>query len=188
MKRLFAAIKVEPDPNFVKTFAELNSTLHYERIKWVETENIHLTLKFFGETPEDLIPGILSAMAVAASTVDPFLFSISDTGIFGSRYDPKVIWFGIKNCEPLLKLAANLNIGLEKAGWPGDRQNFVPHLTIGRIRQLRDKELFQRTIARFAHTYIQQQAAGKLTLFESILRREGPLYLEVASYKLGIKS
>ena len=55
MKRLFAAIKVTPDENFLKIYYGLMKGLHFAKINWVKPENMHLTLKFFGETPEEKI-------------------------------------------------------------------------------------------------------------------------------------
>ncbi|MFU8845056.1 MAG: 2'-5' RNA ligase family protein, partial [Bacteroidales bacterium] len=65
MKRLFAAIKVMPDEEFMRVFMTLKRDLKNEKIKWVDPENIHITLKFFGETPESKIPlinDVLSAV------------------------------------------------------------------------------------------------------------------------------
>ena len=52
MKRLFVAIKITPNDEFLKIFQELKQDLKHEKIRWVETRNLHLTLKFFGETCE----------------------------------------------------------------------------------------------------------------------------------------
>ena len=96
MKRLFAAIKIHPSPKYISTFNELTTSLKHERIKWVEPENMHLTLKFFGETEENKIADIQLALSNAVSKSRTFTLKFSDTGIFGSRYDPRVVWFGIK--------------------------------------------------------------------------------------------
>ncbi|MEI6060637.1 MAG: RNA 2',3'-cyclic phosphodiesterase [Bacteroidota bacterium] len=184
MKRLFAAIKIHPTARYISLFNEITSSLRHERIKWVEPENTHLTLKFFGETDERKIPAIEQALADAVAQAGPFTLSIANTGIFGSRYDPRVIWFGIEKQEALDKLALATFSELEKCGWEKDRQNFVPHLTIGRIREVQDKKLFQQIIIKYNTLEIQEENVVGITLYESILRREGPLYLEVHSFNL----
>jgi RNA 2',3'-cyclic 3'-phosphodiesterase len=185
MKRLFAAIKIQPSGEFVRILNLMKEELHYARIKWVETSNIHLTLKFFGETDEKLIPSIKNALQAAATQSESLIMKISRTGIFGSRYDPKVVWFGIDPDPKLGQLAANTPVELQRTGWEPDRQNFVPHLTIGRIKELKDKALFQQVIDRYREVYIQDQEVSELILFESILRKEGPLYVKLASFNLG---
>jgi len=184
MKRLFAAIKIHPSVRFISLLNELSSSLHYERIKWVEPENMHLTLKFFGETDEKQIPAISLALQTAARQLKPFTLTISNTGIFGSHYDPKVIWFGIAEQPMLYQLAAGIFAELQKCGWQPDRQNFVPHLTIGRIREIKDKPLFQKIIAKYNTIEIQEELVPEIVLYESILRREGPLYVELLTVKL----
>lgn len=184
MKRLFAAIKIHPSPEFISVVSSMTAELKHERIKWVELHNMHLTLKFFGETEEPRIPAIYEALTSATANADSFTLHINRTGIFGSRYDPRVIWFGIDLEPGLLKLAENVFDNLQQAGWEPDRQNFVPHLTIGRIKELKDKALFQQVIARYREVKIQEQNVNELILFESILRREGPEYIALRKFPL----
>jgi RNA 2',3'-cyclic 3'-phosphodiesterase len=184
MKRLFAAIKIHPSARYISLFNEITSSLRHERIKWIEPENIHLTLKFFGETDEKKIPGIKQAIEAAVKSSNTFSLKIANTGIFGSRYDPKIIWFGIEIQNELDNLAKNIFTELEKCGYETNRQNFVPHLTIGRIKELKDKSLFQQIIGKFNTVEIQEEKVTEIILYESILRRKGPLYVEVFSAKL----
>jgi 2'-5' RNA ligase len=186
MKRLFAAIKIHPSDKYRQLFNGLNSALRQEKIKWVEPENMHLTLKFFGETDEKQIPGIRKALVGVTADNQPFIMKIADVGVFGSHYDPRVIWFGIEKNPALLQLAENTLSRLETIGWERDRQNFVPHLTVGRIKELRDKPLFQQVMEKFRKVEIQEEQVREIILFESILRREGPLYLKVASFSLAV--
>lgn len=184
MKRLFAAIKIHPSAKYISLFNEISSSLRHERIKWIEPENTHLTLKFFGETDEAKIPAICHALEAAVALSKPFTLKISNTGIFGSHYDPKVLWFGIEKNDELENLAQNIFAKLAKYGWEQDRQNFVPHLTIGRIKELKDKPLFQKIIGKYNTIEIQEENVTEIILYQSILRREGPLYLTVFSAKL----
>jgi 2'-5' RNA ligase len=181
MKRLFAAIKIYPSARYISLFDEISSSLRHERIKWIEPENTHLTLKFFGETDDVKIPAICLAIKAAVAQSKPFTLKISNTGIFGSRYDPKVLWFGIEKLDELDELARNIFAELVKCGWEADRQNFVPHLTIGRIKELKDKPLFQKIIGKYNTVEIQEENVTEIILYESILRRDGPLYVNVFS-------
>ena len=108
MKRLFAAVKIHPSAEFLKTYNSLKSGLHFARITWVKPESIHVTLKFFGETEENRIPDISKILHEVAGRHQPFASELVNVGIFGSSYSPKVIWFGIEKSEPLKKLGIDV--------------------------------------------------------------------------------
>ncbi len=186
MKRLFAAVKVHPSPEFMKTYNSLRSGLKFCRITWVKPESIHITLKFFGETEEKRIPEISRVLKEVASSHKPFTSELVNVGIFGSSYAPKVIWFGIENAEPLKKLGSDVLQSVETIGWEHDRQNFVPHLTIGRIKEIPDKQLFQKIIDGHKKTRMQEIDIREFHLYESILLKDGPVYKVLESYKLSV--
>ncbi len=72
MKRLFAAVKIHPSPEFLKTYNSLKTGLKFSRITWVNPENIHITLKFFGETEEKRIPDISRVLKEVAARHNSF--------------------------------------------------------------------------------------------------------------------
>jgi 2'-5' RNA ligase len=184
MKRLFVAVKIEPGENFLKVYYSLKKELQNEKIKWVEPQNMHITLKFFGETPEQDIEIINNVLAESAKLHSAFAFSIKNTGIFGSRYNPKVIWFGINNQEKLQNLGLDILSALDVAGFKRDRQNFVPHLTVGRIKYLTNKNRFQKTIDKYKDLFLQDVNVGKFTLYESVLKPTGPVYYPLDEFYL----
>jgi 2'-5' RNA ligase len=184
MKRLFAALKVHPSEEFIARYYGLKKYLKQEKIRWVDPENIHITLKFFGESPEHHIPAIDIALKQAASATSVFGFDVIDTGIFGSRYKPRVIWFGIKPEEQIVQLSTTVFDKLEGVGIQRDSQNFVPHITIARITRLEDKDHFQKVIDKYREGFIQKEEVTHFHLFESHLGPGGPKYEIISSYKL----
>ena len=186
MKRLFVAVKIHPSAEFLKTYNSLKMGLKFSRITWVNPENIHITLKFFGETEEKWIPDISRVLKDVAARHNSFTCELVNVGIFGSSYSPKVIWFGIDRSEPLKKLGIDILQSVEAIGWEPDRQNFVPHLTIGRVKEVPDKHLFQRIIAEHKKTWMQEVSVQEFYLYESILNLQGPVYKVIESYKLGV--
>jgi RNA 2',3'-cyclic 3'-phosphodiesterase len=184
MKRLFAAVKIHPSPEFLKIYNDLRSGLKFADIKWVKPEIIHVTLKFFGETEERKIAEISRVLKEVALHHKPFSCELENVGIFGSSYSPKVIWFGIGNSEPLKNLGREVIQSCEPIGWEPDRQNFVPHLTIARIKNVPDKNLFQSMIDRHKSAFIQEFSVAEFHLYESILQREGPVYRILETYGL----
>jgi 2'-5' RNA ligase len=183
MKRLFIAIKVTPDEGFLIGFRELKRDLRHERIKWVEENNIHITLKFLGETDEKLVPAIAATLRNTAGDFARFSFSLTGTGIFGSRYDPRVVWCGIEPYKQLQDLMKRIHQDMGLHGFEPDRQNLVPHLTLGRIKFLQDKQLFQSVLE--AHRDIQSDPvhAKEFILYESILKKEGPVYIDLERFR-----
>jgi 2'-5' RNA ligase len=184
MKRLFAAIKITPDENFLKIYFGLLKELHFAKINWVKPENMHITLKFFGETMEEKIKLIDEIISESIDNSTPFIISLINTGIFGSSYNPKVVWFGIDNSEILTKLAENLLENLHVNSFLRDRQNFVPHLTIGRIKDVQNKHLFQQKIDEYKSSFIQEIKVDNIILFESLLSSSGPQYNKISEYSL----
>lgn len=184
MKRLFIAFKITPDTNYLSIYNHIKNARSADRITWVKPDVTHFTLHFFGETAENNIPVISECARKAASEIETFEISIANTGIFGSRYDPRVIWFGIDPNKKLTQLHSNLKSELATQGWISDRQNFVPHITVGRIKEIRDKSLFQEDINKVRNAFIMQQKVDHITLYESILRPQGPEYIALEQFKL----
>ncbi len=180
--RLFAAIHIMPDDVFSMTFEGLRQTLDYNIIKWVDLHNMHITLRFFGETNPEEVPIITGALQKAVTGFKPFNLTLEKTGVFGSRYDPRVIWFGIKENPALLQLHKNISQALEEAEYFGDRQNFVPHITVGRIKEIRDKHFFQQIIDRFSDVKLLTQPVDSFSLYNSELKKEGPIYTSIETF------
>jgi len=145
---------------------------------------MHLAHKLFSETNETKIPAIRQALETTVTQSKPFSLILANTGIFGSPYDPKVVWFGIDQNAELENLARNIFSEIAKCGWEPDRQNFVLHLTIGRIRELKAKLLFQQIISKYNTVKIQEENVSKNILYESILRWEGPEYIAKGVFRL----
>ncbi len=185
MKRLFIAIHIPCGVRLLEILTDLRNRLEHERISWSKPDNLHLTLKFLGETPPEAIVAIVQQVEKAIAETPPFRLSLDRVGIFGSRYDPRVIWIGNQLSEqPVVNLANLVLDACAVAGFARDRQNFVPHLTLGRIKGLTNKAYFQEVIKGIAPQAIQEVEVNRLILFESILRKEGPLYIPLHEFKL----
>lgn len=184
MKRLFVAVKIHPDSRFEDIYTELRKKLILDKIKWVELQNLHLTLKFLGKTPSEDFGRVHSVLQETAARHSCFELSLQQTGIFGSRYDPRVIWLGTNQNPELTALGEDVLTRLDEAGFERDRGNFVPHLTLGRIKYLTNKKYFQEIISQYQETFFQKQTIGQFYLFESILNSSGPVYKVLKSYDL----
>lgn len=188
MKRLFVAIKIEPDERFLQIYNHLNGSLKYESLRFAEIDKIHLTLRFLGETPEVKIAEIDKILSAVAEKTSPFSLNINRIGVFGSSYNPRVLWIGIDKDEPLTQLHKNIEKNLARIGFYSDRQNFVPHLTLTRIKKLKDLKLFQKIIAPYKEVEIMSQSVTSFTLYESILKPQGPTYIPLNIYQIKSRS
>lgn len=185
MKRLFVAIHLQATDTMLALLNQLKSKLHADQINWVRTENMHLTLKFLGEISEQEIPSITEQLFKAAKKNHSFQLQFDRTGIFGSRYDPRVIWLGMNYApDKLIQLANKVLDSMDQIGFLRDRQNFVPHLTLGRIKRLTDKNHFQSVIQTIPQQTYLEADVKQFILFESILRKEGPVYREIQRFDL----
>ena len=103
-------------------------------VKWVVHENLHLTLKFLGKTPEDLIPRIGKSLSEIALSYKPFCIKIYGMGLFPNKKYTRVIWVGIEDSDFLENLQKDIENAMELSGYPKEGRQFHPHLTIGRVR------------------------------------------------------
>lgn len=184
MKRIFVAIKIHPQAPFYKVYTPLKEALALDQINWVRPENTHITLKFFGATPNSKLAGIRQVLRKVAANHAPFPMQIYNVGIFGSHYQPRVIWMGVDHPEPIIAICDQLFQELEQIGFPRDRQNFVPHLTIARIKKIKSKRFFQQQIDQVKNQSIQTMQIDSFQLFESQLTRDGAQYRLIENFPL----
>lgn len=179
MRRIFIAIKVEPGKTFLSLISSLKTGLIHESIKWVNVENVHLTLAFLGNTEEPVINQLIVMLHQKCSGFAPFVLKMKGTGAFKNFADPKVIWTGVEQSENLSRLYNSLLSGLKDLNIDMSDKPFNPHITLGRIKHLNDKSLFRNILEQFQNTEIQTIAVNEVILFESVLLPAGPVYTPI---------
>src|SRR5260370_7464309 len=109
----------------------LRDALPDARASWSCEENLHLTLKFLGDTPVSQIETLSQAAKRAASKAIPFELIVAGAGAFPPRGQPRVLWIGIENIsEQLGKLLQPLYHKCYKEHFPRDTRPFLPHLKL----------------------------------------------------------
>lgn len=184
MKRLFIAIKIDAGTALKGLFTDIKTLLRLESIKWVDIQNIHVTLAFLGDTDERRIVPLTAMMKDKCQGFGEFEFRLSGTGVFKNFRDPRVIWAGIKSSEKLSELNAIITDGLKEEGFHLDGKPFSPHLTLGRIRSLKDTENLKHVVEKYRMSEFQVVNVTEVILFESILTREGAIYRSLAEFPL----
>ena len=102
-------------------------------MRWVKPEGMHLTLKFLGQTPEDLVPSIADALDAAARRSRPFTIELGEPGGFPNIRRPRVLWAAVRgDLDALADLRQNVEEMVAPLGFPTEDRAFRPHLTLGR--------------------------------------------------------
>ena len=184
MKRIFIAIKIEPENNLLRIHSSLKSILGSEKINWVDPANIHLTIAFLGDTEEDRIKVAAIMLKQKFGGFGEFDFNLHGTGVFKDYRDPKVIWMGIQNSGKLAELHNYIKTGLNYTGFKIEDRPFHPHITIGRIKFLRDLGALRAAVEKYKDSEIQKVSVKEVILFESILKPTGPVYKPEGIFKL----
>jgi len=183
--RVFVAIDLPEKTK--KKIANLQEKIKHtsNEIKWVDPSLIHITLKFLGETDEKKLDGIFEATCEVAEKFCPFFIKIYKMGAFPNLECPRVIWLGIKEgSSQLAQIAKELEKKLFKQGFPREKREWVPHLTIGRVKQLQDRESIKRAIMREKQTSGGEAKIEAITVMQSRLTPQGPIYTPLQKFPL----
>ncbi len=155
--------------------------------KLVEAENLHFTIKFLGETPEEKIQEIKNAIEKACANFSPFDIGIAGIGAFPNRNYARVVWVsareGLQDFENLIK-AVDENVS--KLSFQKEN-GYAPHLTIARIRSGRNAPKLQKMLEELEKPAIGKMRVEEVKLMKSTLTKNGPIYEEVCSVKLKIR-
>lgn len=187
--RTFIAVELEKNlidtiDNFIfKTYREIDSN----KISWVKKENLHITLKFLGEIDEKQVEIVKNLLRDISKNIKEFTITIEGLGVFPKINFPRVIWLGIKNGESELKSLANLiEEALSKHNFPKEQKEFLAHLTIARVKQIKKINEIINYIEKYKTQTFGISRIYNITFFQSILRPEGPEYKILEKFKLGI--
>ncbi|MFB3816244.1 MAG: RNA 2',3'-cyclic phosphodiesterase [Candidatus Methylomirabilales bacterium] len=144
-------------------------------VSWVKPENIHLTLKFIGETEVKRLPRIQAALQGVGAEVAAFALMLAGVGTFGGRV-PRVVWAGTaEGAEALATLAGRVDDALGRVGIAKERRAFSPHATLGRVRSPRNAEALVAAAAALDETF-GRVAVGEFVLMQSRLHPQGSVY------------
>lgn len=153
-------------------------------VKWVKPDNIHLTLKFLGSIEKETVDKIKEILSQIAQDIKSFKIKLSLPGAFPSPGRARVIWIGVEEGKESSRLANIIEERLAPLGIEKESRAFHPHLTLARVKFLKDKSSVENA---FTHLKVPQteMTASKVTLFQSTLTREGAIYtlLHEADFK-----
>lgn len=173
--RLFIAIDL-PEPVkeiLLKTMAQMGEHLPNQAVRWVRPVQLHLTLRFLGDTAVAQLPALQEELAQLATRHGAFSLRLNGVGAFPNRKKPRVIWVGLDgDLAVLWKMQAELEDRVVQLGWSREKRPFSPHVTLGRVKDAKQMQAldWQVDLAEisFGVTAVQ--------LVQSELRPSGAIY------------
>ena len=155
-------------------------------VKWVEQQNLHLTVKFMGDVDRTKINDLVQAVKMAVADCGPISLELRGTGFFPHSRQPRVIWVGVRGeVDKFRRLHHLVEKSLIALGIPSESKVFSPHLTVGRVRS-------PKGVGDLVHNLESTQELncfGRLDvttieLMASELTLKGPVYSVVAGVRL----
>jgi len=153
-------------------------------VRWVKTDNIHLTLKFLGDIDEEILTGIIHVLQGTCRNQKVISIEISGIGTFPVKRSPRVLWTGIKDNGELIKLHSEIEKGMASLGFDPEKRAFSPHLTLGRFRSSRGRGSLLEKIKTITHESFGQFDVRFIYLIKSDLKPSGAVYSRIAEFPL----
>lgn len=182
--RSFIAVEI-PDSvrnSLWESIAPLRQSL--AAVKWVERENLHVTLKFLGSLPPEDLKKVILVLKEIIPHWKPFLVTMGRWGAFPTMKRPRVIWLGIQSeGDRLSDMTQSVEKSLTQIGFKPEEKGIHLHLTLGRFRKAVD--LTGKLEGEVSHLSYQFECQW-VTLFQSKLSSRGPTYIPLE--KIWLKS
>jgi len=179
-KKIRSFLALDPPEEVLREIASIQNRLRkfiQGDIRWVRPEGIHLTLKFFGDVSGDDVANIAAVVKKAAEGERSFSLAVGGVGAFPDPHRPRVLWLGMNgDVERLLVFQKGLEQALSQIGFPCEERPFLPHLTLGRIRNPKGLIGLARVLERGEEYTAGRFIASGLSLIQSELTPGGAMY------------
>ncbi len=183
--RTFIAIELAPEiknelARLIQRLSPLTRNVH-----WVGTDGMHLTLKFLGEISEVQAGRVEAVLELCCRGRSPIGLSVKGAGWFppGSK-SPRVLWVGLEAGPELGSLQSGIESALAKEGFPPERRDFHPHLTLGRVRSPQGLRPVLDEMEKAKESEFGRMTASCVTFFQSRLKPGGAEYLILRQFPL----
>ena len=178
--RLFVAVELAE--NVRRVADDLSRTLQRQLrdtlgARWVDSGNMHLTVRFIGHVPDERVPAIVAALRRPLA-IDSFEVALGDCGVFPAHGPPRVLWIGLDAGLPsLTSLHEECNRRLRPLGFEPENRPYSAHLTLARVKEApRGSAATVREAVRQIQVPNARCHIAHATVFESRLSPRGPTY------------
>jgi len=183
--RTFIAFKLPK--NIIFSISEIQNRFksYAFNARWINPENIHLTLKFLGDINYTDIEKVGKTIINAVNSHASVSLAVKGAGVFPGIKRPRVIWVGLTGeIEKLVSIQNDIEENLEKLGFPREKRPFRGHLTLGRIKGKMNPQKLLNVIKKFEKFESELFVADKIFLIKSDLKSTGSIYTELKSISL----
>jgi len=191
METVRSFIAIELPENLKAELEELVGRLKSESrtgVKWVNPQDIHITLKFLGDVATTRLDEITGALKVAAYGIKPFRLKVTGLGVFPNPQKVRVAWVGVSGDMDILeKLQQRVESNLETLGFTRESRKFAPHLTLARVREQvspMERQGFGQFISRTSFNADSDIHVNMIHLIRSQLTSRGAIYSRLSKVEL----
>jgi 2'-5' RNA ligase len=174
--RAFLSIDIDDSALLSRiTHIQQKLDLKAAKIKLVERDNIHFTLRFFGDTPVSKLEAI--RMELSKIQFAPFTIEIKGIGAFPNIKRPRVIWVGIaQNAKLMIDLKRVIDDYLGNLGYSPEKKKFHAHATFARVRSVKNRDHMITNLESVAKEAVGTMTVNNFRMTKSTLTSTGPIY------------
>jgi 2'-5' RNA ligase len=186
--RSFIAVELETE--IKKRMEEFIDKLRPAKagVKWIEAQNMHITLRFLGDIEENMIPKLSQALEEVLKDRKIFTLKFGGLNAFPNLRRPRVLVVGVREgADGLVRIHDELEEKITELGFEKDDKKFSPHLTLGRVRSSKNKDRLMEIFAELGPIVEEQGLTSKVEkviLMKSQLTPQGPTYTPLSEFKL----
>lgn len=188
MSRLRTFIAIDVGKPIRERLVALQDTLARATtdVKWVEPENLHVTLLFLGEVNDRDLPDICRGVATACRERAPFPLAVETVGCFGNPRRPRTLWVGLgAGTQELVELHDALETTLLDLGcYRREDRPYTPHVTLGRVKSDRPNDQLAAALAKKAEWQAGETTVNQVLVLSSELTSQGPVYTVLGRAKM----
>jgi 2'-5' RNA ligase len=187
--RAFIAVNLSPEvlEKINQVAQDLKQRMNHVPIRWVPTDNIHLTLKFLGNVSTSNLEILKDILGKVVSNHHECDVSVGGVGVFPKPHNPRVIWVGMEVPQELLNLQREIEIETARLGYSREHRPFSPHLTFGRVSRnasTDDIRIIADLLEKYKVGYLGATRVRTVYLFRSDLKPSGAEYTPIYSAAL----
>ena len=179
--RLFIAIEIPPEVRAALAALLKEFRAIAPQVKWVRPENVHITLKFLGETDSPKLAAMQTALSAIRSS-QAVTLHFHGLGFFPNEKRAKVFWAGMESSPNLPALVAEIDQAMHKFGFALEDRAFTPHLTLARFQPPGLPSRLAAAAHETASRDFGSLTAREFHLIESKLKPTGAEYTNLQSF------
>ena len=187
--RTFIAADIPPSiqQSIQQVTNSLRKSIGDSSVKWIPAHNLHLTLKFIGDTSPSNVEAVKQAIRSQADSFPAFDLPISGPGSFPNSKRVRVLFIGTQPPAELEALHRGIESACARLGYESESRPFSPHLTIGRVREhasFADREQIRKALDGITIDSLGIARVDSVQLYKSELKPTGAVYTKLFSAPL----